>query len=123
MLKASANHEVRLSFCRAWITQSVLWAGQDTPPTVFVARFLYMSQDCYTARLLKSRTAIIVDSDSFAPVQPNLRAVKCQHVLRYAEKKIPAFIHTDTNPRFDPDCCVRLLDDGRSGELGSPGEQ
>ncbi|MCE2396216.1 hypothetical protein J4G02_16810, partial [Candidatus Poribacteria bacterium] len=35
----------------------------------------------------------------------NLRAVKCQYALRYAEKKISTFVHADTHPRFDPDGC------------------
>ena len=46
-----------------------------------------------------------------------------QFELCYAEKKIATFVHADTNPRFDPDGCVRLLDDGGSGELASPREQ
>ena len=73
MLKESAKHEVKLSFCRVWVTQSGLWAGQDAPPTVIVAQFLYMSQDYCKAVLLKSRTAIVVDRDSLGPVQSNLR--------------------------------------------------
>ena len=52
-----------------------------------------------------------------------VQCIKCQHVLRYAKKKIPTFVHADANPRLDPDGCVRLLDDGRSGELTSPREQ
>ncbi len=43
--------------------------------------------------------------------------------LCYAEKKISTFVHMHTNPRLDPDGCVRLLDDGRSGELAAPREQ
>ena len=52
-----------------------LRAGRPRPYD-FDSRFalsFYMSQDCYTAVLLKSGTAIVVDRDSLVPVQPNLR--------------------------------------------------
>ena len=101
---------------------------------------------------MKSGTAIVVDRDSLVPVQPNLRyrfqfnpmlAGRDSHLdikllaveygnstyglsgnfdLCYAEEKISTFVHTDTDPRLNPDRCVRLLDDGRSGELTSPRE-
>ena len=56
-----------------------LWVGQDAPTyggDCWVSLHLFIN-----GTYCKDGTTIVVDRSSYLTVQPNLRAVKCQHAL------------------------------------------